>query len=179
MGCPFTNGSRGNCISREAASDWIPCFGVVSDARVLARALNSGELDVPDAIGDVGEGRECAGVEDWEASDPYDCDLDVMGTIKYCTAAESEASFASSAALGGFLYSSSGGISSGGGMGRPRAAAISWCSVHESEKSFSPLQNGASRRSIYREIVSIGSGLSKARFGSAASSPLAVAPQPC
>ena len=52
-----------------------------------------------------------------------------------------------SVALGG-AYSNSGGISSAGGIGIPRAAAMSWCSAHDSEKSFSPLQNGASRRSI-------------------------------
>ena len=43
------------------------------------------------------------------------------------------------------------GISSGAGIGRPRAAATSWFSVHELECSFKPRQNGAIRRSIYHD----------------------------
>jgi hypothetical protein len=34
---------------------------------------------------------------------------------------------------GGFVTICSRGISSGAGMGRPRAAATSWCSTHASE----------------------------------------------
>lgn len=59
-----------------------------------------------------------------------------MGTIRFWVFVSDDGSFSfasSAVAFGGFLYSSSGGISSGGGIGIPRAAAMSWCSVHESE----------------------------------------------
>lgn len=49
----------------------------------------------------------------------------------------------------GDLSLNSAGISSGAGMGRSLAAATSWCSVQEEEKSFRPRQNGAILRSIY------------------------------
>lgn len=39
-------------------------------------------------------------------------------------------------------------MSSGAGIGRPLAAATSWYSVQDSEKSLRPLQKGANRRSI-------------------------------
>lgn len=70
MGCPLTNGSRGSCISRGAGSAWVPCLDVVREASVFARVRNNGELEVPEARGDVGEGKEWAGVDDWDASEP-------------------------------------------------------------------------------------------------------------
>ena len=54
---------------------------VVREARVFARVRNRGELEVPAEMGEV-EGSDCAGVEDWDASDPSDCDLDVIGTVR-------------------------------------------------------------------------------------------------
>lgn len=53
--------------------------------------------------------------------------------------------------------SSSGGVWSAGGIGRPLAAATIWWSVHVSEKSSSPRQKGASFLSICRigEIISV------------------------
>jgi len=42
----------------------------VSEASVLARVLNSGELKDPEAIGEAGDGRELAGFDDvWEWSE--------------------------------------------------------------------------------------------------------------
>jgi hypothetical protein len=43
---------------------------VVSEAKVFARLRNNGEVEVPEAIGETGVGRECAGVDDCEASEP-------------------------------------------------------------------------------------------------------------
>lgn len=54
----------------------------MSAASVFARVRNKGELDVPEAIGDATDGRDCAGTQVWEASELQDCDLEVMGTIK-------------------------------------------------------------------------------------------------
>lgn len=115
-------------------------------ANVLALVRNRGEIDVPDAIwGDVG-----GGFEDWDTSELRDWEREVMGTVRCWILVASTGGFASDA-LGG-VYSNSGGIWSGGGMSMPRAAAMIWCSAHESEKSFNPLQNGASRRSICQSL---------------------------
>lgn len=46
------------------------------------------------------------------------------------------------------------GRSSAAGIGRPRAAAISWWSFQVSEWSFNPRKKGAIRRSIYHACVS-------------------------
>lgn len=42
---------------------------MVRDARVFALVRNSGELEVPEVSGDD-EGKEWAGLDDWDASDP-------------------------------------------------------------------------------------------------------------
>lgn len=69
-----------------------------------------------------------------------------MGTVKLLIFVSND--FFSDSAFDIALGSSSTGISSGAGIGRPLAAATSWFSVHESEWSFKPLQNGAILRSI-------------------------------
>jgi hypothetical protein len=112
---------------------------VVRAARVFARVRKNGDVDVPEAIA---EGNDWLGLE---VSELRDCDREVMGTVRcwMFTSADALVSLAL-----GRVYSNSGGISSGGGISMPRAAAMIWCSAHDSEKSFSPLQKGARRRSI-------------------------------
>jgi hypothetical protein len=68
-----------------------------------------------------------------------------MGRVKFL----SDLSFWSIVGFFDSLYSSSGGTSSAGGIAIPRAAAISWCSAQDSEKSLRPRQKGARRRSIW------------------------------
>ena len=122
----------------------------VKAAKVFARLRKSGEVDVPDAIGDVGDGKDWAGLSAGrlEVSECADSGLpDADGTVKNCALLPEDA--APSVFSAGGVNCNSGGISSGGGIGNPRAAAISWCSVHDSEKSFSPRQKGARRLSIY------------------------------
>lgn len=145
MGWPLTNGSWGSMISRGVISVLLP-LDVASAASVFARPRKMGELDVPDAIGEV-EGKDWAPWAFWDISDVNEGDLDEIGTVRYCDPLSGD-SVLPSAGLGGIVFSNSGGIWSGGGIGRPRAAATSWCSVHDSEKSLRPLQKGASRRSI-------------------------------
>jgi hypothetical protein len=54
MGWPLTNGSFGSCISREDRSVCELCLDeVVRAANVFALVRKKGEVDVPDAIGDV------------------------------------------------------------------------------------------------------------------------------
>jgi hypothetical protein len=61
---------------------------LLEDARaasVFARPRKSGELEVPDAIGDEGDGNDCAGVNVCGLCDGSECidgDLDEMGTVK-------------------------------------------------------------------------------------------------
>lgn len=96
----------------------------MSAASVFARVRNNGELEVPEAIGEAADGRDCAGTDTWEASELLECDLEVIGTIR-CWTSVASAGSCTPAGFGGFLYSNSGGISSGGGIGKPRAAAMS------------------------------------------------------
>ena len=122
----------------------------VKAAKVFARPRKSGEVDVPDAIGDVGDGRDCAGLSAGrlEVSECADSGLpEADGTVKNCALLPADG--APSVFSAGGVNCKSGGISSGGGIGSPLAAATNWCSVHDSEKSFSPRQKGARRLSIY------------------------------
>lgn len=83
-------------------------------------------------------------------SDAVDCVLPPIGTMRlsmFCVEAAGEV-----ADIGRGI-SSSGGMASAAGKGRPRAAATIWYSVHVSEKSFRPLQNGANLRSICHCIM--------------------------
>lgn len=118
-------------------------------ASVFARPLNNVD---PEDEGGGGGFIAPGGNEHWdgerldEVSELRDCDLEVMGTVKLLIFVSDD--FVSDSTLDSDLGSSSTGISSGAGMGRPLAAATSWFSVHESEWSFNPLQNGAILRSI-------------------------------
>lgn len=59
----------------------------VNAAKVLARLRKSGEVDVPDAIGDVGDGRDCAGLSAgrFEVSECADSGRpDADGTVRNC-----------------------------------------------------------------------------------------------
>lgn len=119
-----------------------------SDARVFARPLKSCAVDDVGLVGDVGPELENAGrvgeklAEDVESCD---CDLEVIGTVRLLT---SDVRGIDEACEG--VRAISGGISSGAGIGKLRAAATNCASVHELEWSLSPLQNGASRRSILK-----------------------------
>jgi hypothetical protein len=58
---------------------------VVSEASVFARPLKRCEFDELGPMGDGGRGDGSAGDVGWvpeEVSELYDCDLEVMGTIK-------------------------------------------------------------------------------------------------
>lgn len=115
----------------------------MSAANVFARPRKNGEdAEVGgDPNGEDGDDREKAGCdgERFEWSELYEGDREEMGTVRWLIFMSDDRGLGS----GG-----SGGDSSGAGIGRPRAAAIIWCSVHISLKSLRPLQNGASRRSI-------------------------------
>lgn len=83
-------------------------------------------MDVPDAIGDVGDGRDCAGLSDGrpEVSECEDSGRpNGDGTARNCALLPVDG--APSVLSAGGVSCNSGGISSGGGIGRPRAAAIS------------------------------------------------------
>jgi len=117
---------------------------VVRVAKVLALVRANGDEEVGGELGKA-MGNESPGDNGPEVSDWNDCVLGPRGTVRFFTSLLLPF-------LGDVLlvkrYSSSGGTSSGGGMGRPRAAAMSWCSAQLSEKSLRPRQNGASRLSI-------------------------------
>jgi len=111
-------------------------------ARDLPRG-RKGECDLPE-VADTGDG---SAEPEFEAlwSEAVDCVRPPIGTVRLlrfwfeCTG-DCEDS--------GRGISSSGGVWSGGGMGRPRAAAMIWNSVQLSSLSLSPRQNGAIFRSI-------------------------------
>jgi hypothetical protein len=73
---------------------------------------------VPDAIGEGGEGKDCAGAAD---SDVEEGNFGEIGTVRAWTVF----SATSAASLEGNVYCSSDEIRSGGGIGIPRAAAMS------------------------------------------------------
>lgn len=99
---------------------------LVKAAKVFARLRKSGEVDVPDAIGDVGDGRDCAGLNVGRLDEFSECEdgglPDTEGTVKNCALLPAEGP-PSVVSMGG-VNCNSGGISSGGGIGRPLAAAI-------------------------------------------------------
>lgn len=105
---------------------------VVRDARVLARPRKSGELV---EVGVGGEPKAAFEKAGWEAerlaevSDWYDWDREEIGTVKLFTLPSEERGFD----ICDPVRAMSCGTSSGAGIGRPLAAATSWCSVHESE----------------------------------------------
>lgn len=120
-----------------------------SEASVLALPRKSCAVEDVGVVGDVGPELEKVGREGEKLAEEVescDCDLDVIGTVKLLT---SEVVRGIDEACDG-VRAMSGGISSGAGIGRLRAAATSCASVHDFEWSLRPLQNGAKRRSILR-----------------------------
>ena len=81
-----------------------------------------------------------------EVSELNDWDLEPMGMVR-CWRVFSDTGRLESL-FGGSSGESWFGISSAAGIGRPFAAATSWCSVQESEWSFRPRQKGAILLSI-------------------------------
>lgn len=73
-----------------------------------------------------------------------------MGTVNVSTFVVGTWVFASGCV--GASRGSSSGIASGGGRDLPRATATNWFSVQVLLWSLSPRQNGAIRRSIYRDV---------------------------
>ena len=114
----------------------------VRDAKVFDRG-RKGEEDTGDT-GAVEEKLLSVGCEGdrLDESEPTDCDRDVIGTIKFCTLGLATST---SPRLGNRPSATSSLL----GIGRPRAAAISWCSAQSSLKSSRPLQKGAIRLSTY------------------------------
>ena len=140
MGCPLTKGSCGSLNSRGVISVCeLLRDEVVSEANVFAR-VRKGNEELEGPVGE-GSGRDPGKLV---FSGCRNCGLPTVGMDK------PRGRSLSLSEDGRFVkrYSSSGGTWSAGGIGRPLAAAISWCSAQFSEKSFRPFQYGASRRSI-------------------------------
>jgi hypothetical protein len=119
--CPLTYGSFGSCISCGVRSCWELFRDVlVRAAKVFARPRKKGDEDEDcgKLIGDVGDGREKAGCEGerFEFSELKDGDREEMGTVRRLMFMSDERGLAS--------FGSSGGVSSGGGMGSPLAAEV-------------------------------------------------------
>ena len=97
-------------------------------ANVFARPRNRVDAEVPEAIGDI-EGRDWvgpgAGVGGDETSDVNDKVGEPMGTFKIVVVVSEDTFSWLSLGFSDGLYSNSGGISSAGGSGIPRAAAMS------------------------------------------------------
>lgn len=92
---------------------------VVRDARVLALVRNNGELETGGEEVEGSEdptGGETAGASEWEESD-----RDPMGIVRLLG---DLSAVCSGESLLVNRYSSSGGTTSAGGIGSPRAAAI-------------------------------------------------------
>jgi hypothetical protein len=148
MGCPLTKGSCGRLISRGMSSVLEP-FRDPPPPKTAAIALPRG-LNGEFALGawpETGDGSAEAGF-DAVCSEAVDGERPLIGIVRLSRFEEPPAR--------GFVgrgrgMSSSGGIWSAGGMGKPRAAAMICGSVHWSLKSFNPRQKGATFRSIWRE----------------------------
>ena len=118
----MTKASFGSWISRGVISAGDGFFEeVVREAKVLDRG-RKGDDDCggEEATGEPGEEGANAGCEgeSAEVSDPADCDLDVIGTVRFCIFG-----FEAFGDSGERAFLSSGGISSAGGSGRPLATA--------------------------------------------------------
>lgn len=143
-GWPLTKGSLGRLISRGAISvdELFLEEPPRTAARDLPRGLN-GEWDLPE-LADTGDGSAEPETETlW--SEAVDCVLPPIGTVrllKFCDEGTGDCEES------GRGISSSGGVWSGGGIGRPLAAATIWNSVQLSSLSLRPRQNGAIFRSI-------------------------------
>ena len=118
-------------------------------ASVFARPRNNADPDeeAGSARGPAPGGKDvCSGETFDDVSELKDCDLEDMGTVRLLIIFSCV--FVSLSTWEVNFDSSSTGISSAAGIGRPLAAAASWFSVHDSEWSLRPLQNGAIRLSI-------------------------------
>ena len=133
MGWPFTDGSLGKRISRGVRlGDWL-FDPVAREASVLARPRKSCAVDDVGLVGEAGPELEKAGCDAERLADvldSYDWDLEDIGTVRLFTL-KSDALGLEEACEP--VRAMSGGTSSAAGMGRPRAAATSCASVHESE----------------------------------------------
>ena len=91
---------------------------VVSAASVLARPRKNGDElgEEGDPMGETGDGKEKAGCEG--DSELYECDREEIGTVRWQMFTSDDPGLVSA-----FRLDSSGGDSSGAGIGRPLAAA--------------------------------------------------------
>lgn len=145
MGCPLTKGSWGKRISRGIISVVEPFRDVPPKTAASAFPLGlNGEL-VRGGLADTGDPRAEPALERLcsEAAERVRPPMGTVRLLRFWTDAAGESDDESGRGI-----SSSGGVWSAGGMGRPRAAAIIWGSVHWSSTSFKPRQNGAILRSI-------------------------------
>lgn len=151
IGWPLTYGSFGKFTSRGVMSPG-KVLTLVRDAKVLARPRERAEpIDVVaevTGVCSIGKVDRDGEIFD-EESELKDCEREEIGTIKVLRLESVDLGSGSGSGSGFDLIftSSSSGISSGAGIGRPLAAATNWFSVQDSEKSFRPLQKGAIRRS--------------------------------
>jgi hypothetical protein len=126
MGCPLTKGSCGKLISRGRKSAVDPFRELPPRTAAMAFPRGLNEELVPGAWLEIGDGSAEPGL-DMARSEEADCDRSPIGIVRL-----SKFGFDCGRGLAetGRGMSSSGGISSAGGMGSPRAAAMIWGSVH-------------------------------------------------
>jgi hypothetical protein len=106
---------------------------VAREAKVFARPLNSCAVDEVGVVGEAGPELENAGCDCdrlAEVPDSYDIERDVIGTVKLLRLASDDRNVEEACEP---VRAISGGTSSAAGIGKPRAAAASCASVHDSE----------------------------------------------